>query len=153
MSLTHRTHEDSYWGSQNGHTQTGNGDFGSKLDGYGFGDRRELPMYKDKPYNYAGSSRQKPFYRQWRIIGGAILGFIALAYWFGMFSSSSVKPKPRSMRSSDSSWVWSTGQEAIVDWNDRREKVKDAFTLSWDSYEQYAWGMLNIKRCFSEKRY
>lgn len=29
---------------------------------------------------------------------------------------------------------------ATVDWDERRERVKDAFILSWDGYEQYAWG-------------
>lgn len=139
MSLTQRGHDDSHWRSQNGHSQTGNGGLASKLDGYGFGDKRELPMYKDKPYNYAGSRRSTPFYQRWRIIGGAILGIIALAYWFGMFSSSTAKPKPRNP--SKSSWSWLGGQEALVDWDERREKVKEAFVLSWDGYEQYAWGM------------
>jgi mannosyl-oligosaccharide alpha-1,2-mannosidase len=28
-----------------------------------------------------------------------------------------------------------------IDWESRREKVRDAFIISWDGYEQYAWGM------------
>ncbi|KAL2012564.1 hypothetical protein VTN00DRAFT_89 [Thermoascus crustaceus] len=27
-----------------------------------------------------------------------------------------------------------------VDWDDRREKVKEAFVTSWDAYSKYAWG-------------
>lgn len=140
MPLTQRSQEDSYWRTQNGHAQTGNGGFGSKLEGYGFGDKRELPMYKDKPYNYAGSKRKTPFHQQWRVIGGALLGVIALAYWFGIFSSYTNTPTRESKRKI--SWNWLGGQEPAVDWDERREKVKDAFMLSWDGYEQNAWGML-----------
>ncbi len=32
-----------------------------------------------------------------------------------------------------------------VDWNDRREEVKEAFVVSWDAYSEHAWGsLLNI---------
>lgn len=27
-----------------------------------------------------------------------------------------------------------------IDWDDRREQVKEAFITSWDSYAKYAWG-------------
>lgn len=139
MSLTQRAHEDSYWKTQNGHAQDGSGGLSSKLNGYGFGDKRELPMYKDKPYNYAASRKNLPMYLQWRFLVGAILGLMTLAYWFGLFSSPSGKP----VRSSTgkSSWNWLGGQEVAVDWDERREKVKEAFMLSWDGYERYAWGM------------
>lgn len=126
MSLTQRTHE-------NGHT---GGGLGSKLDV--FADKRELPMYKDKPYNYSGSRRHVPYYRRRRVISGAILAVFGLAYWFGVFTSSTVKSKPQS--TSKSSWGWLRGSEKAVDWDYRREKVKEAFTVSWDGYEKYAWG-------------
>ena len=80
MSLTQRAHEDSYWRTQNGHAHTGSAGLGNKFDGL-LGDKRELPMYKDKPYNYAGSRRKTPVYQQWRTMGGVILGLLALAYW------------------------------------------------------------------------
>lgn len=139
MSLTQRSHAEDYWGnsgqprSQNGHT---NGGLGSRLEG--FMDKKELPMYKDKPYNYAGSRKYTPLYRQKRVISGAVLVVIGLAYWFGIFSPLAVKSKPRDM----SAWNWlsSPVTPAFVDWDDRRERVKEAFMLSWDGYEQYAWG-------------
>lgn len=28
----------------------------------------------------------------------------------------------------------------LVDWNSRREQVKDAFVTSWDAYAKHAWG-------------
>lgn len=144
MSLTQRGHEDSHWRTQNGDSHTGSGGFGSKLDGYGFrGEKRELPMYKDKPYNYAGSRRNVSFYRRRRVLVGAILGIVALAYWSGIFSSSTIADKPKSKSRSKSSWSWLGKQEAAFDWDERREKVKDAFMLSWDGYERYAWGTLD----------
>ena len=139
MSLTQRAREDNYWLTQNGHSHAGSGGLGSKLDGYGFGDKRELPMYKDKPYNYSGSRRKPPLYRQWQVIASLILGIVALAYWFGLFSSSTTRGVPQSSRKS--SWSWLGGHEPVVDWDERREKVKDAFMLSWDGYAKHAWGM------------
>lgn len=142
MSLTQRSHAENYWGnsgqssSQNGNT---NGGLGSKLEG--FMEKKELPMYKDKPYNYAGSRKYTPLYRQQRVISGAVLVMIGLAYWFGIFSSSAVKSKPRDINKSAWNWLSSPATSAFVDWDDRREKVKEAFMLSWDGYEQYAWGM------------
>ena len=126
MSLTHRSHE-------NGHT---GGGFASKLDVFST-EEGGLPMYKDKPYHYAGSRKYVPYYRRRRAISGAILALIGLAYWFGMFSPSTVKPTPRGP--SKSSWGWLGGKQSI-DWDERREKVKEAFMLSWDGYEKYAWG-------------
>ena len=29
---------------------------------------------------------------------------------------------------------------AKIDWEERRERVRDAFVVSWDAYEQDAWG-------------
>lgn len=141
MSLTQRSHAEDYWGnlgqarSQSGNT---NGGLGSKLEG--FMEKKELPMYKDKPYNYAGSRKYIPLYRQKSLISGAVLAVIGLAYWFGIFSSSVVKSKPGDTSKSAWSWLNSPATSALVDWDDRREKVKEAFMLSWDGYEQYAWG-------------
>ena len=109
-------------------------------------DRKELPMYKDKPYNYAGSRKYTPLYKQKRIISGAILTVIGLAYWFGLFSPATIKPRSRDTNKSSWNWLSSPAVSAPVDWDDRREKVKEAFILSWDGYEKYAWGMLSSFR-------
>lgn len=138
MSLTQRYH-DGHYGlpHQNGHT--GNG-LSSKLDG--FMDKRELPMYKDKPYNYAGSQRNTRFYQRRRVVSGAILVIFGLAWWFGMFKSS-IKPKSAKSPNTGKNWgSWLGSSEPEVDWECRREKVKEAFMVSWDGYEKYAWGML-----------
>ena len=146
MSLSQRSHVEDVLGSsgqpqprsQNGHA---NGGLGFKLES--LMDKKELPMYKDKPYNYAGSRRYTPFYRQKRVISGALLVVIGLAYWFGIRSPSAVKPKVRDTNKSAWNWLSSPAASVPVDWDDRREKVKEAFMLSWDGYEQYAWGTLS----------
>ncbi|KAI4158087.1 MAG: hypothetical protein LQ342_007761 [Letrouitia transgressa] len=130
----HRHREDGSWGraAQNGHTGTS---IGAKLDGYF--DKRELPMYKDKPYSYAVSRRNKPLYKRWRFTLGIILLLFTLLYWFGFFSSSKTTVKGQGR----SAWKWlNKPGTAQIDWDDRREKVREAFKLSWDGYEKYAWG-------------
>ena len=131
----HRHREDGLWSSSSRNAQTGSG-IGAKIDGYF--DKRELPMYKDKPYNYS-SSRRKPMYQRWRFTLGILLFLVALLYWLGLFSSTETKSKVKS--AGKSTWSWMSKQPgAKVDWEDRREKVKDAFVRSWDGYEKYAWG-------------
>ncbi|KAI4186922.1 MAG: hypothetical protein L6R41_003152 [Letrouitia leprolyta] len=136
-NVNHRSHGDGTWGSsgQNGYTRS---NISSKLDGYF--DKRELPMYKDKPYSYA-SSRRKSHLQKWRFTSVLLLLLIGLLYWLGMFSSTRTATKLKHKDSNKSTWSW-LGRPAAskVDWDDRREKVKEAFVLSWDGYEKYAWG-------------
>ena len=131
--------------AQNGHTSG----IGQKLEG--FFDNRQLPMYKDKPYSYAASRRKAPIYKQWRFLVGAILCF-ALFYLFG--PSTSRNPTKPGRKKGESGLGWLRQPDAkTVDWDERRERVKEAFTLSWDGYEKYAWGEINsissgaIKSC------
>ena len=76
---------------------------------------------------------------------------IGLAYWFGIFSPSAVKPKLRNSEKSAWNWLGSSTASTSVDWDDRREKVKEALMLSWDGYEQYAWGTLSCLRAMQIK--
>lgn len=129
----------SYQRAQNGSTGSGiGGTLNEKLNG--FLDQRELPMYKDKPYNYGPSRKSVPLYRQWRFIGGIILVLLGSAYWLGLFSPAVAQVKKTG--ASKGAWNWLSKPDRSVDWDARREKVKDAFMLSWDGYEQYAWGTL-----------
>lgn len=115
-----------------------------KLDA--FFDKRQLPMYKDKPYKYAASGRIRRWYQRRRVLVGVILGLLALAYWFGAFSSSSGGGhQDIKSQGAMSAWDWPPPimhTVPKVDWNDRREQVKAAFVLSWEGYEKYAWGTL-----------
>ncbi|KUJ22367.1 family 47 glycosyl hydrolase [Mollisia scopiformis] len=104
--------------------------------------RGDLPMYKDKPYSYATSRRRRPFWKRKRNMGGlAALFCLILLYYRGFFGGGTPEDLTSGEKSKNN-WSWLKGSEkaGTVDWLERREKVKEAFTTSWDSYERYAWG-------------
>ena len=121
--------------AQNGHTSNG---IGQKLEG--FFDNRRLPMYKDKPYSYAAPRRKPPLYKQWRLMLGIFLGLAALFYLFGASTSQTWRSRGKKIEGSGLGWL-RRPDLVSVDWDERRERVKEAFILSWDGYEKYAWGM------------
>jgi endoplasmic reticulum Man9GlcNAc2 1,2-alpha-mannosidase len=105
--------------------------------------RGDLPMYKDKPYSYASSRRHRPIWRRKRSLGIAGLFLLAVFYFLGFFSGAGEGGE----ENSGDRWNWLHGPEkggSKIDWLDRRERVKEAFTLSWDAYDRYAWGMLKL---------
>lgn len=106
-----------------------------------FDKKKDLPMYKDKPYSYASSRRRKPVWQRKRVAGIAFALVIFILYLSGLFSSSTDTDK-----AAKSSWSFFKGNEdALTDWTDRRERVKEAFTISWDAYKQHAWGTLTMR--------
>lgn len=113
---------------------------------------QQLPMYKDKPYNYAGGKGGARWMRRKRTLGGVLAGLALLSWWFGILSplswassssSSSggaeVKSKNPSKTTSTSTWSFFGSSEA-ADWSSRAEKVKDVFKISFAGYEKYGWG-------------
>lgn len=36
------------------------------------------------------------------------------------------------------------GKTKSIDWEARREKVRDAFIVSWDSYAEHGWGTFRL---------
>lgn len=104
-----------------------------------FDNKNTLPMYKDKPYAYPLSQRVKPIWRRKRVLG-AIFALLSLLYFLGVFQGRNEDQKDAT---SPPFWGFlskDAGHGKKVDWNMRREMVVDAFTLSWDAYERYAWG-------------
>ncbi|CAZ83467.1 unnamed protein product [Tuber melanosporum] len=93
-----------------------------------FGANRDLPLYKDKPYYQRSGRDRRKMYRRKRFLGGLIAIF-GLFYWFGYFPGTGTSILPIKKKTKE-----------IVNWEDRREKVKEAFTLSWNAYEKHAWG-------------
>lgn len=99
-------------------------------------DKEALPMYKDKPFTYTPSYKNRPLWRKKRFFGSLVLGVVFLLYLLGGFSGSRDDAKPIK-----SSWSWmGLGDMGKADWEGRRSKVVEAFQLSWDTYERYAWG-------------
>ena len=98
-------------------------------------------MYKDKPYSYAASQRKTAFYGWRRVMVALIVVLLALAYLGLVFIPSNAPEEIK--RGRPSTWTWLSGGSGaqVTNWEDRRERVKEAFVLSWDGYEQYAWGM------------
>lgn len=139
--------EDTVWGRSGALTPKQRAGFVN-----GVGDRlgeyfqeKDLPMYKDKPHSYATSRRTRPFWRKKRTLAGAIVLFTSLLYFLGLFSA---RPKgvrgntTTSWREQTSAWTFSTKAEPrVIDWTARRERVKEAFILSWDAYSDHGWGM------------
>ncbi|PWW77044.1 Glycoside Hydrolase Family 47 protein [Tuber magnatum] len=95
-----------------------------------FGANRDLPLYKDKPYYQRSgrNQRKRKMYRRKRYLGG-LIAVLVLFYWFGYFSGTGTSILPIKKKTQDT-----------VNWEDRREKVKEAFVLSWNAYEKHAWG-------------
>ncbi len=135
-------HGNCYWPHHRPHTQN-ESSVPSTMSSL-FESKGDLPMYKDKPYSYASSRRKRPIYlrkRVW-ILVGSILTFVFL-WQSTLFSLSTRKETDR--RLDENLWSWmKTQAKDKVDWNFRRESVKEAFKLSWAGYEQYAWGMWHL---------
>ncbi|KPM43847.1 Mannosyl-oligosaccharide 1,2-alpha-mannosidase [Neonectria ditissima] len=98
------------------------------------GRSKGLPMYKDKPYGYPGSHKGRPLWKRKRVVG-IVAVVLSLLYWTGFFT----KP-PKKNAPTDSSWMTVTQEKGEADWDKRRERVVEAFELSWDAYKRYAWG-------------
>ncbi|PSN64842.1 mannosyl-oligosaccharide 1,2-alpha-mannosidase [Corynespora cassiicola Philippines] len=112
------------------------------------GSEKGLPMYKDKPagYGYArggggSGGGRRAWWRGKR--GMAVLAFavLSLFYWIG-WSGNAAETKPVDGAPKDWSAVTgaSKGKGGKVDWNKRRDDVRDAFLLSWKGYEEHGWG-------------
>lgn len=144
-----RAVEDRLWSSSGvtarggrGAAGAGSGIIGDSLDKVGGllnPNRETLPMYKDKPYAYPPNTRTRPFYRRKSCMAWALFLVLAVAYWLGLFSKGGYEKIP-SLRTSD----WLNAEKNVpaakADWQERRERVVEAFELSWDAYERYAWG-------------
>ncbi|KAI1327555.1 amino acid permease [Xylariaceae sp. FL0255] len=125
-----RVVEDHIWGNTAVNRKGGN-----VLDGVLYDSKNSLPMYKDKPYAYPPSHRRSPWWRQKRS-AILLLLVLSLVYYFGPFQKSSTTSS-----STWPSWLSSTSDlDTSADWPGRRQRVVEAFTLSFDAYERYAWG-------------
>ncbi|TKA65649.1 hypothetical protein B0A49_04684 [Cryomyces minteri] len=137
-----RQYENTAWGSsgRSRFPDSGNGyanGASEKISGM-FGTKGGLPMYKDKPYNYF-ASRRKAWFQRKRVLAGIGLLLLGLVYWLGILSPAGDVSKT-SGKGEKSTWNMFSRPQSRIDWDERREKVKSAFTLSWGAYEKYAWG-------------
>ncbi len=112
-------------------------DMQDRMGGF-FEKNRDLPMYKDKPYSYVSSRKKRPIWKRKRIVGVVVSILMIVLYILGVFGDDAA-----AARKAKDSWNWlqRTESNSKIDWLGRRERVKEAFVLSWDAYERYAWGM------------
>lgn len=126
---------DSAWDSRHNTPVSGGGGVGEKIHDI-FKTKDELPMYKDKPYNYNTSRRKLPIWRRPRLVTSVVAFFLLFLYTTGAFSSIS----------SVTSGLSKLGEPSTT-WAERRERVREAFKISWKAYEDNAWGMLSCPVC------
>lgn len=137
-----RRYEDALWSSSTSqrHTAASSNGYGLHMPGTGSSNSKELPMYKDKPYNYP-PSRRRGRKRIWAALAIS-LTFLVL-YYRGTFSSTDQRAATGPVL--DTGRLWSSlsqglGKKGPIDWNLRRDQVKNAMEISWSGYEKYAWG-------------
>jgi len=113
--------------------------------------KNELPMYKDKPYNYAASKRKLPIYRRKRVLLLLFATIGCALYWVGVIPDT-LHIKDRTRESGNGLFGLISGTKSgTVNWEERRARVRDAFTVSWNAYEKYAWGQ-SVHSIHSEYR-
>ncbi|KAJ5550640.1 hypothetical protein N7535_001414 [Penicillium sp. DV-2018c] len=101
-----------------------------------------LPLYKDKPFF---APRRTGPRRRWgpflKLLGVCTVLFVL---WYNFYL-----PTWSGLQSNDKGvelWKWAQTLEGekssgdLSDWTARREKVRDAFIVSWEGYEKNAWG-------------
>jgi hypothetical protein len=113
------------------------------------GNEKGLPMYKDKPsgkvYGYGGGARGRRGFmssKRWIILIALVV--LGLIYRFAWSNRATVVDVVHNEKDRGKSLVSNLGGGAAgknkVDWEKRRQAVKDAFLLSWGAYEEHGWG-------------
>jgi len=150
FSNPQRELENRVWGSSGVTARSAgqhhNGGLGSVQDRIGgfFDKSKDLPMYKDKPFSYATSRRRKPLWKRRRLLALIGLFIMSILYLLGFIGNEDATGATQRAKKG---WSWLQGPEKAnenIDWLGRRERVVEAFKLSWDAYERYAWGRLYI---------
>ncbi|PKY04036.1 mannosyl-oligosaccharide alpha-1,2-mannosidase [Aspergillus campestris IBT 28561] len=149
----HRPLESNYW-----RASRSPGPGPNRLPGYGlsqspgvtsnvggfFSGERTLPMYKDKPY--FAPRRTGPRLRRRRILyAGVCLVFVVFLWcYFVGYGLDVSRSKVATSDPGADLWKWieslDAESEKDVDWDARREKVREVLMVSWDGYENHAWG-------------
>lgn len=133
-----RALEDRAWAAL---SRRGGGGGGGGKTGFFESSSDSLPMYKDKPYAYAPSMRLRPWWRRKKVLGTIAAAVMFVLYLMGFFSSDEPEAMKKKSSGSAFSWLGLSQEKGGVDWDERRKSVVEAFEVSWDAYERYAWGM------------
>ncbi|OJD13176.1 hypothetical protein AJ78_06338 [Emergomyces pasteurianus Ep9510] len=145
FSSSQRQYEDGYWRAARANIGNHDFSFSSFVNPIGSDD---LPMYKDKPYFASRRARRRRRRIGWIAAG---LVFLGLVWFFVRKTAPGEIVRLQSGKQGGNLWKWmkaaekGKGEEGVkgkgaVDWAARREKVRDAFIVSWDDYAEHAWG-------------
>ncbi|KKY19521.1 putative mannosyl-oligosaccharidealpha-mannosidase [Phaeomoniella chlamydospora] len=136
-----RPHEDGYWKAAHRNVSQ-NGSIGAKFNDF-FSDGKDLPLYKDKP-SYSSNRKRRLFQRKRTYIFGAAV-VLVLFYLLRSKAPDHSLSHPFSGATGHDlfSYVEQAGPKhpKAADWELRRQSVKEAFLISWEGYEKYAWGL------------
>lgn len=114
----------------------------------------ELPLYKDKPYSHPAATKYTPSKSRSRMLLPIIAALIFIFYVSGGTSrflkkvdvgndpEDFLRKHPITTSFND---MLSDPSVPTETWEDRRERVKDAFKISWQAYEDNAWGTTSFK--------
>jgi mannosyl-oligosaccharide alpha-1,2-mannosidase len=102
------------------------------------GNEKGLPMYKDKPAGYGPKRRDV----RKSSVGIVVLVLVGVLYWLGWFGKGGEESVgPGGKKGGWSSIIPSSSSKGkVVDWEQRREAVREAFKQSWKGYEDHGWG-------------
>lgn len=134
---------DSYWRPSNRQHlldgRTSSTTIGARINDF-FSDGQRLPMYKDKPHYQP--RRRRSLWTRKRVLGSVSFLTLGCLWWIGLLPVAQFRTSDNKTTGADG-WSWLNsgryGDSRI--WDDRKEKVVEAFKISWDGYEKYAWGM------------
>lgn len=117
------------------------------------GEEKGLPMYKDKPATHHYRKSTGMWFRRKRGLPIILLVLLGCFYWMGWLGGGHEEGQP----TSSSGWggiMKGKGRKANkIDWEARRESVRDAFKLSWSAYEKHGWGYDEFHPVSKEGRY
>jgi hypothetical protein len=99
-----------------------------------------LPMYKDKPAGYGAQRQVKRWCGGKRRVGLAIAAVMGVLYWMGGLGVGGTEGGETRGKEWNIIPGVLSGKNGKVDWEKRRESVRDAFLLSWKGYEEHGWG-------------
>ncbi|OKL61744.1 hypothetical protein UA08_02819 [Talaromyces atroroseus] len=138
----------------NNHNNSDSG-IGKMSSFFGGGSRnkaRELPVYKDKPYFKPRRTGRSQAASRIIYMVFAAFAIVFLYVFWGSWGGPPAVSGPTG-NTGENLWKWvqtfddevekhegGASSKGKVNWEERRQKVKDVFTVSWDSYEKYGWG-------------
>jgi endoplasmic reticulum Man9GlcNAc2 1,2-alpha-mannosidase len=138
FSSNQRQYEDAYWPSSGRSKYSISPRSGLSISPFGaFRGDRELPMYKDKPYNYPFSRRSRG--RNFWIVVVLLL----IVGWY--FIVPRLFRHQRNSTSGRSLENFTGRAKGSREWAEKRAAVVQAMEKSWGGYEKHAWGKSRVR--------